>query len=234
MTSAPGSASFKGFGAPALDFFRDLAARQDRTWFQDNKSVYEREVLAPMDALLRALSAEFETRGIPLTGDLKRSLFRIHRDTRFAKDKSPYKTHAGAVMFRQGAGKMSPGILYLHIDPLGCFTAAGFYRPEPEALDALREGIRVRPAEWQKLRTALGKARLALSDGDPVSRMPRGFEDMADSELAEDLRRRSFIVRRALSVREVSSAALAGRVIAFAETVLPLLRFGWRAIDEVK
>ena len=99
-------------------------------------------------------------------GDRKGSLFRIHRDVRFAKDKSPYKTNVGAVMTRMGGAKFEPGLFYVHVSPGDCMTAAGFYDPAPETLAKLREleGPAAASAEdlWQR-RTELLFERLAVS-----------------------------------------------------------------------
>lgn len=80
---------FKGFRPEAIDFLAELAQNNERTWFQPRKAEYERLLREPMEALVEALAERLEARGIPLRADPKRSIFRIHRDTRFAKDKSP-------------------------------------------------------------------------------------------------------------------------------------------------
>ena len=81
--------AFHGFGPEGFAFLRELAAEQNRDWFLANKSVYERALLSPMAALLAELSAAFAEHDIPLRADPKRSVFRIHRDVRFSKDKRP-------------------------------------------------------------------------------------------------------------------------------------------------
>jgi uncharacterized protein (TIGR02453 family) len=119
--------SFEGFGAKALPFFKALKFHQSKDWFEENRALYEDDVLKPFVALLEDLTATFAKGRLPLKADGKRSIFRIHRDVRFARDKSPYKTHAGAVMTRSGS-KNDQGLLYIHIDPEGCFAAAGLAR----------------------------------------------------------------------------------------------------------
>ncbi len=90
------SSTFSGFRPEAIDFLADLAANNERDWFNPRKADYERLLKAPFEALVVALAERFEARDIPLLADPKRSIFRIYRDTRFSKDKSPYKTHLGA------------------------------------------------------------------------------------------------------------------------------------------
>ena len=93
---AVASPPFSGFSPEAIQFLADLAANNDRAWFQPRKADYERLLKEPLEALVAALAERFEARGIPLQADPKRSIFRIYRDTRFSKDKSPYKTNVGA------------------------------------------------------------------------------------------------------------------------------------------
>ncbi len=224
---------FAGFSQAALGFFRDLAAHNEKAWFEANRAVYESAVKTPMASLITAVSAELARRELPLEGDPKRSAFRIHRDVRFSKDKSPYKTSSGTVWYRQGSGKDGVGVLYFHLAPEGCFVAAAFYRPEPEALDAIRERIRVHPDRWLAMVEELRRAGVGLSAGDPLTRMPKGFEDMKESPVAGALRMRSFLVQEPLPEVFLTSPKLVPAIADLAQAALPLLRFGWRAIDDV-
>src|SRR5688500_1747102 len=90
------SSTFTGFRPEAIDFLAELAQNNDRSWFQPRKSDYERLLKEPMEALVAALADRFEARRLPFEADPKRSVSRIYRDTRFAKDKSPYKTNVYA------------------------------------------------------------------------------------------------------------------------------------------
>lgn len=227
-TSKPFS-GFAGFSAAGLGFFRDLAVNQDRTWFQDHRHVYEQEVLAPLQVLIAILSAELPRRGIPLSAEPKKAVFRIHRDVRFSRDKAPYKTHAGAVLSRDGT-KGGFGLLYIHIDPTGSFAAAGFYQPDPKALEALRHAIVDHSdAVLSALSGAFG-AGCELMREDALVRLPRGFEHAAGTPVADLLKLRNLVLRRALPVSTVSSPDLVPALIDFAATASPLLRFGWEAV----
>jgi uncharacterized protein (TIGR02453 family) len=224
---------FAGFRPAAFIFLRDLAAQQTKAWFEANKPVYERELKQPLVALVETVAAQFEADGVTLTGDAKRSLFRINRDVRFSHDKSPYKTNAAAVWFRPGGGKTGSGVLYFHLAVDGCFMGAAFYRPDPDVLGSIREGIRMRPESFHSVVKTLGESGLTLDPEDSLSRMPRGFEDMAESPVAPFLQLRSFMVRRPLTRQQVAAPGLAGVLAAFAAEAMPLLQFGWRAVDEV-
>jgi uncharacterized protein (TIGR02453 family) len=223
--------SFKGFGPRALQFFHDLALHQDRQWFQQHQPIYENEVLQPIAALITALADELARRGVPLIGDPKRSVFRIHRDVRFSSDKSPYKTHAGAVLSRDGT-KNCQGLLYIHVSPDGSFTAAGFYHPGPEQLLALRTAIASPASQFQQVERALQKARLALAHNDMLKRLPRGFENVSAGPTTETLKLKSFVVHRELSEESLGRPRLVTEIADFADAALPLLRFGWAALGQ--
>lgn len=218
----------------AFEFLRGLAANNNKPWFEANRAAYETAVKQPVAALVDAVSAELAKRGIPLEGDAKRSTFRIHRDVRFSKDKSPYKTAVGSVWYRQGSGKGGAGVLYFHLAAEGCFAAAGFWQPEPESLDAIRERIRVHPDKFLEVEEDLGRAGLSVSPEGALSRMPRGFEDLKDSPVSGALRLRSLIVSRPFTEPQVLGPGFVAAIAKMGGDALPLLRFGWDAIDEVR
>jgi uncharacterized protein (TIGR02453 family) len=221
--------SFEGFGPQALPFFKALGFHQSKEWFDENRATYEAEVKGPFGDLVEDLSAVFAKAGAPLKGDRKASLFRLNRDIRFSKDKSPYKTHAGAVMTRGGA-KNDKGLFYIHIAPDGCFVAAGFYHPEPPDLAALRRAIARAPKDYQKALAALKKAKLELSDEDSLTRLPRGFEEVSDPKIAAAIMRKSFICSRPIAAARIASPKLVEELAAFGKQALPLLKWGWDAI----
>ncbi len=221
---------FEGFPEDAFAFLRDLAAEQNKAWFEANKPRYEDSVRWPLMALVADLTTAFSRLGIPLQADPKRAGFRIHRDVRFARDKAPYKTNAGAVLTRDG-GKDSPGLLYIHIQPDRCFTACGFYRPDAQPLQLIRESIVAHPARYRALLRQLADAGLHLAtDEDALKRLPRGHESVTDPDLSEAVRRRTFIIRETLTQGDVASAALIDRLVDFARRAQPLLMFGWKAL----
>ena len=164
----------------------------------ENKELYEKCLREPLASLVAELSDRLAEAGSPLRGDPRRSLFRIHRDTRFSKDKRPYKTNVGATLTRDGA-KLSPGLLYVHIDPAGSFAAAGFYHPDPPGLDRLRRRLAEHPEEWRDVQEQLAGSGLSLSRGEALVRPPRGFESVTDPDAIEILKLKSWTVSRPLT-----------------------------------
>lgn len=256
--------TFPGFASADLAFLTGLALNNDRDWFAANRAVYDDRLKPALAALIVAASAACAARGLPLSGDPRRSVFRIHRDTRFSKDKRPYKTHVSATLTRDGA-RMSPGMIYIHIEPeggsrpgfdpdsidpldpsthpsaagedegpfgLGPFVACGFYLQDRPDIDAMRRAIVANPARWTAVEAALDGAGLALGPGDPVKRMPKGFEAHADGPLETTLKRTRWLVRRPLTGAEIASPNLPDTLAAFAADARPLLDFGWSALAQ--
>ena len=220
---------FAGFGPQALPFLKALAFHQSKDWWEANKSTFESDLKTPMGDLVETLAAAFAKAKIPLKGDRKTALFRQHRDVRFSKDKSPYKTHVAAVMTRTGA-KGEPGVFYIHIEPAGSFAAAGFYDPQPETLARFRAAMKARPKDWKKTLAALAKADLAPDPEYAMKRNPRGFEDVEDETIQQGVRFKSLVVRRPLPDARVGSPQLADDLLAFARDAKPLLAWGWDAL----
>jgi uncharacterized protein (TIGR02453 family) len=172
-----------------FQFFRELAEHNERGWFEANKQRYHDEVRDPLLRFvadfapkLLKISKHMEADPRPVGG----SLFRIYRDTRFAKDKSPYKTQAG-MTFRHSAGRDVHGpVFYLNVEPGRVFQGAGLWHPPADALKLVRDAIVEKPERWKR-----SIAGLELGHGeDALKRLPRGYDP--EHPCADDLRRRSF------------------------------------------
>ena len=223
--------AFTGFRPAAFSFFRGLAKHNDPVWFRPRKDLYEAEVLAPFRALIMAVSAALNEAGLPLVGDPERGMFRIYRDVRFSPDKRLYKTHTGAVLTRSG-GKRDPGLLYLHFEPGASRVGAGFWHPEPPMLVRLRRAILDDPDGFLAMADRLAAAGHPLASDAKASRLPRGFEALQGSRAADFVLWRSFTAAGRLADAEMRSPQVVERIVGFARTVLPLLEWGWDALDD--
>jgi uncharacterized protein (TIGR02453 family) len=220
------------FNTAFFRFLEELAANNDRDWFQRNKDRYEREVRDPMIQFvldfgtpLRKISPAFVADPRPVGG----SIFRIHRDTRFSKDKRPYKTSAG-IQFRHARAKdaHTPGF-YLHLEPKNVFVGVGIWHPDSAAQLAIRTAIVEDPARWKKiLRARSFRDRLELS-GDSLKRPPRGFDP--EHPLAEDLMRKDFIAVAKFPQREACAPGFLVQVAATCRTAAPFVHFLTDALD---
>lgn len=215
------------FPPAGMQFLRDLARRNERDWFKPRKEQYEREVLEPLRALLAALTAAFGRAQLPLRADPQKSVFRVHRDVRFSADKSPYKTHASAIL-SPGADKSRSGVVYLHLQPGESFVASAFYQPEKDELHRWRVSFAERPADFQKVLQQLKKNRLELRLDEAMKTMPRDFSEYASSPLAPYFKLKSFLLSRSLTDDEVTRPGLVEMVADFAKRSRPLLEYGWQ------
>ncbi|HJV38543.1 MAG TPA: DUF2461 domain-containing protein [Geothrix sp.] len=216
-------------GPGLFRFLKDLKAHNDREWFQANKARYEAEARDPVLRLIAAFSGPLAGISRHVEADPRPSggsLFRIYRDTRFSRDKSPYKTHLG-VNFRHrsaaAGGVHGPGF-YLHFEPGGCFAGGGLWHPEPEALLKVRQAIVTRSAAWKKLRNA----GLEI-EGEALKRVPQGFD--AGHPHAEDLKFKDFYASTAFTDAQVLAPDFPGRLAEALRDAAPLVAFLCKALD---
>ena len=226
MASAVAKTTTRSFAPELFRFLKDLKANNDRAWFAENKDRYEREVREPALAFvedfaphLHDISPHFVADPRPSGG----SLFRIHRDTRFSKDKAPYKTQVG-IHFRHERAKdaHTPGF-YLHLQPGSVFAAVGIWHPDAPALTNIREAIVADPQAWRR---ASEGVRLG---GESLKRAPAGFDP--EHPLVEDLKRKDFIASVELTQKEACSAGFLERFAGTCRETSPLVRFLCEALD---
>ena len=227
-------APFPGLTPDAFTFLRQLKRNNDREWFRPRKETYDEELLEPMRMLVADLSRRLPDAGLPLSGDPKRAVFRIYRDTRFSKNKAPYKTNVSAVLSRSG-DKRAPGALYVHVEPGGTFVAGGFWRADKDFLRAWRNRLSADPQTFLDLVADAEAAGLEVgTSGSTLTRMPRGYDDQRENAAADYFRWKGGFTasREALPDEAVQTPAFADTVVETARALGPLLRYGWSLIDE--
>lgn len=188
-------------------FLRALARHNEREWFHAHKADYDNHVRAPFLALITDLQPVLATVSEHYRADPKTvggSLFRIHRDTRFSNDKTPYKRWQGARLFHARHREVPAPSFYLHLQPGGSFIGAGLWHPEPDTLRRVRQFIVDNPGGWSRAaHQAAFRKRFDLDDSERLVRTPRGYP--ADFEHLDDLRRRNFV-----ALRMIDDAAMTG------------------------
>lgn len=224
-------AAFTGFGEKALPFLKALAFHQSKEWFAQNKPLYESQIRKPMGALLEAASARFEGGGIALKGALPGSMFRVNRDVRFSKVKSPYNEHASAVLTRSGS-KKEPGGAYIHIKPGECFVGAGIWMVDPPVLNALRRKILAFPETFLALEDAMLAQGLPLVPEDELKRVPAGFQHVTEPRLARLMRQKHFFANLALADDDITGPRLLDALVIVTKAATPIMEFCWPVIDE--
>lgn len=230
VSSAP--ERFTGFGPGALTFLRSLARNNRREWFEANRGRYETEVKRPLQILVEEIDARLGELAPEMVGNPKRSIFRIHRDVRFSKDKSPYKTNAAAWFYHRDAGHAvgtqavhGGAGFYFQIAPRECIVAGGIWMPPGEALKELRQAIADDPDALRSIlrKPAFRRAFGTLSDEAVLKRTPRAFDP--EHPAADLLRYKSFTVSREIPETDILSPRLPDMVARQYATMLPLVRW---------
>jgi uncharacterized protein (TIGR02453 family) len=222
------------FSDKTFTFLRGLARNNNREWFLKHKPDYEARVRGPFQQLLTdlqpdlaAISTQFRADPRPVGG----SLFRIHRDTRFANDKTPYKTHAGARLFHQRCREVDSPSFYIHIQPGHCFVGAGLWHPQAPTRTRIRHFLVDNPEAWRKaVHSPAFKRRFELG-GELLTRPPRGYP--ADHPLIEDLKRQSFVGSTALDDPVVLGPQLRRSIAGALAGLAPLVDYLCASLDLV-
>lgn len=220
------------FTKRTYEFLRELSQNNRRDWFNDNKHRYEDDVRTPalifiekMKPHLKSISPHF--RAIPKkTGG---SLMRIYRDTRFSKDKTPYKTNIG-IQFRHEAGKdiHAPGF-YVHIEPSSVFLAAGIWHPDNKVLGRIRDMIDDNPNAWKSALKNTQFCKFYNLTGESLKMPPRGFSK--DHPLITDLKRKDFIAMHTLGTNAIFDSGFQEKTIQRFSAAAPFVRYLCTALE---
>lgn len=225
--------AFAGLPADYFKFFTELKANNNREWFNDNKARFRASVQEPLAAFVEAMAPRLKKVSKHIVADPRLnggSVFRIYKDVRFSKDKSPYKVHGG-VQFRHALGKdaHAPGY-YVHLAPDEVFYGGGVWAPPPPNLLKIREAIRDGGAKWNKAITGAAFAkRFGGVAGDGLMRPPRGFD--ADDPHIDDIKRKSFFAMAASKPAAAKKPGFVDDVAAAFADARPLMKFLCDAVD---
>ena len=231
-TTATSEVDFSGFPTAAFTFLRGLAANNEREWFEARRDTYEASLRVPMKALIEEMDARLATIAPEITGTVKGSMFRIHRDIRFSRNKAPYKTNAACWFFhRDSKGKVGQDAvhggagMYFQLEPRACFAGGGVWMPPTPVLKRLRAALDVGHEDFESIVTATAFRKLfgSMESEAVLKRMPRGFD--AAHPAGDWLRYQSFTASCALTQAEVTNAALPERLEEIYRTIAPLVRW---------
>ena len=217
----------------SLKFLRALARHNERAWFQAHRHEYETHVREPFQRLLGDLQAPLARVSAHFRSDPAKvggSLFRIHRDTRYANDKSPYKRWQGAKLFHARHREVPAPSWYIHLQPGENFLAAGIWHPETPVLRRIRQFLVDNPQGWGRAAhdPALCR-RWSLSADDMLVRVPRGYPD--DFDYRDDLRRRNFVILRPLDDATMAGPRLRQTIARELAATAPFIDYLCAALD---
>lgn len=223
---------FTAFSSKAFTFLRGLAANNRREWFEAHRAEYEEHLKHPLGQLIEEIDVRLAAFAPEIIGSPKKSAFRIHRDVRFSKDKSPYKTHVACWFYHRDAGHGVGGEaahggagFYFHLAPTGSFCGGGLWMPPRPALARIRQCLVDDLEGWEEI-VKDRSLRRRFGDLDPdgmLTRLPRGFA--GDHPVAPWLRYQSFTLGRELTASEVTSARLPHTLARHFMALTPFVRW---------
>jgi uncharacterized protein (TIGR02453 family) len=215
---------FPGFPTEAIDFFRGLARNNKREWFQPRKQLFEERVKQPMQALVETVNAALMDFAPEYVTEPGKAIYRIYRDTRFSKDKTPYKTHIAASFHRRVPVNHGDAGYYFAISHKEVAIGGGVYMPEPPALLAIRNHIAEHHAEFRRiLRARQVKQLLGELQGEQLSRVPKGFA--CDHPALDLLRFKRFILYTTLAPDLATKPTLYTEIVKRFRAMSPFLKF---------
>lgn len=220
------------FSDKTFKFLRALARNNNREWFHEHKAEYEAHLRGPFQQLITDLQPDLLTVSSHYRADPKGvggSLFRIHRDTRFSNDKTPYKTWSGARFFHERSKQVEAPSYYLHVQPGNCFIGAGLWHPEPEAQRKIRQFLFDNPGAWKAAVHSPAFKRRYTMDGETLVRPPRGFP--ADHELIDDIKRKDFVATLGIEDSVVLGPRLRKAVADNFSALAPMMDYLCAALD---
>ena len=219
------------FGPGLFGFLAELRINNDRGWFQDNNGRYEADVRDPMLAFIADFAPRLREVSRHLVADPRPSggsMFRIYRDVRFSKDKSPYKTQVAA-HFRHNVGREvhGPGF-YIHLEPEEIFAGAGMWHPDRDTLGRVRGVMAANPDRWRRsISSRQFKAEFTLG-GESLKRPPEGYD--ADHPLIEDLKRKDYVASRTFTQEEACAPDFIDRYADACRASAPFMKFLTEAV----
>ena len=220
------------FSPATFKFLRDLARNNNREWFAANKPRYEDVLRQPYLRLITDLQTPLAKISAHYRADPRAqggSLFRIHRDTRFANDKTPYKTWAGARFGHERRREIEAPSFYMHLQPGDCFAGGGIWHPESSTLKKIREFLADNPAAWKKAVHAKAFRERFEFWGERLTRPPRGYDPAL--ELIEDIKLKNFAAGRNFPEALAYSDELLSTLVDTFKRVAPMIDYLCAALD---
>ena len=215
---------FAGFPPDGIEFFGKLMRNNRREWFQPRKEIFETRLKQPMRELVEHLNGALKSFAPEYVTDPDKAIYRIYRDTRFSKDKTPYKDHIAASFFRRGTTGHGTGGFYCAVSHKEVAVGGGIYMPDPALLAALRAHIGVHHEEFRRI--LRGKAVRTLFGelhGEQLTRVPKGFAP--DHPAADLLRFKRFILYVELPPELATSRDLYPEILSRFRALAPFLKF---------
>jgi len=215
--------SFKGFSPDALAFLRSLKRNNRREWFQPRKEKFEALIKSPMLELIESLNYRFMDFAPQYITPPQKSVYRIYRDTRFSKDKTPYKTHVSAIFPRSSAVKRAGAVFYFHFTEKELLIFGGVYAPERDELVAYRALVAEQHEEFRQILADKQIKRLGGLNGEQMTRMPKGYPE--DHPAEELLRHKQWFLETTVDAKLITSPKVVSEIAKNFAVMAPMVEF---------
>ena len=212
------------FTKESFKILAELRANNEKAWMEENRVRVDTLCREPFEKMLGAISFAMQVHDISLTGS-KKTMFRLHRDVRFSKNKAPYNSHVSGLLSPGGTKNEGRGVLYLQINPDGGRMGCGHYMLDAKALAPLRDKMVEIPGSFKRALEAVQDGGFDLSMDNSLTNMPRGFKEHADHELADYIKLKSLAVRVDITKAEWIKGDIIERAVSLAQACGPLLAF---------
>ena len=222
---------FEGFPVESIEFLKRLKKNNNRDWFAKHKSEYEDFVKLPMQSLIASLKIPMAKVTPEIDVNPSRNMFRIYRDTRFSKNKTPYKTHVAAVFHLKGHWQQSAGY-YVHIEPGNIYVGGGIYMPDGNQLKLIRHAIADRSKEFSSIvERKTFKKKFNSLEGEKLQRAPLGYPP--DHPMIDWLKYKSYYTGVEWNEDECYSPKFIEKIVLVYQELLPLIRFLNEALKKI-
>jgi len=222
-----------GFSAKSFQLLEGLRENCNREWFHAHKADIKEHCQDPFAFLLDIVTQELSDHSVRLSGG-KQTMFRLNRDVRFAKDKSPYNHHVSGTMTRSGLKNEQGGLVYLRLDPTGGRLGAGYFGLTAKRMGPIRDKVLAEPTAFAAMVERLAERGLAFNTESSLSGMPRGYSEHSEHDLAWALRMKNFMVSKPMKRNEWKGDGIVQTVVEFAKATTPVLEFGLVSVERPK
>ncbi len=219
-----------GFSAKSFQLLEGVRDNNNREWFHAHKADIKEHCQDPFAFLLVCITQELSDHSVRLSGG-KQTMFRMNRDVRFAKDKSPYNHHISGTLTRSGLKNEQGGLVYMRLDPSGGRMGAGYWGLTAKRMGPIRDSILADPDRFKAMVADLAEHGLEFSTEDRLTNMPRGYSEHTDHDLAWAIRMKHFIIHRPMKRNEWKGDGIVQMVVDFAKVTTPVLEFGLVSVD---
>ncbi len=218
------------FTEKSFDLLKGLKKDNSKTWFDVHRDEVREHLQEPFAEMLEAATLRLRRSMFPVQGG-KQTMFRMNRDVRFSKNKSPYNTYVSGLLTESGIKSVEAAVVYAQLSESGGFIAAGFHQLETKVVNLIRDQIIVQPKRFSKIAKKLDKVGYEFMSEERLKSMPRGYSDQREHSLAEYIKLKSFTLHKPQPKAAWLSGSIVDEIAKLSKAATDLIIFGTEAIE---